>query len=66
MLEALVGILGTAVLGVFGWSFSISNRITKMETKQEDLPKYLDAKFDGLDARLERIERAMNGSLSKH
>lgn len=31
-----------------------------------DLKELIDAKFDGVDQRLHRIERALNGSLHRH
>lgn len=63
MLEAITATLGLAVLGVFGWAFQISNRVTKVETQIEDLPKLINTQFAEVNRRLSRIERGMNGHL---
>ena len=62
-----------AVTGATGWIYNLGNRVTKLETKQEDLPALIEAKFDvvnisldSIGGRLDRIERAMNGTLKGH
>lgn len=65
MLETVLGLMGTAMLGVAAWTFQLGNRVTRIETRQDDLPTLLDAKFDPINQRLARIERALNGVL-KH
>lgn len=72
MLEAATATLGLAVLGIFGWAFQVSNRVSVLETRYEDLVVLINEKFDGLDPkftavtdRLSRIERGMNGHLGK-
>lgn len=65
-LEAITGFIGTACLGSFAWVFQLGNRVTKVETKVEDLPTLINSQFEALDQRLERIERAMNGSLHRY
>lgn len=66
MITALLSILGSgAFLGAFGFIVQLGNRLTKVETKQEDLPDLINSQFSDLSRRLDRIERAMNGAL-KH
>lgn len=57
MLETLLGILGTVMLAVVGWAFQLSNRVTKLEAKEESVKSYLDTKFEEVNRRLDRIER---------
>ncbi len=63
------------LIAVIGWAFSVSNRVTAVETKvngqpqkDDDLKQFikelLDAKFEGLDRRLIRIENNGNGHAS--
>lgn len=64
MLPLITAILGSsAFAGVFGWIFQLGNRVTTVEVKQEDLPTLINTKFDSVNQRLDRIERAMNGHL---
>jgi len=65
MVEALLGILGTTFLAVIGWTIQLGTRVSVTESKYEDLLVLIDSKFEDLDKRLERIERAMNGYLKK-
>lgn len=64
MLEAVVTVLGTALFGVVGWAFQLSNRVSVVEVQRADLEKLINARFDDMARRLGRIERGMNGHLS--
>lgn len=59
----LLSLLSAGLIGAAGFIFSISNRVTKVETKQEDLPTLINTKFEEVNRRLGRIERGMNGHL---
>lgn len=67
MLAAILSVLGTAGFAALGWamqrSVSIGNRVSIIETKQEDLPVLINMRFAEVSRRLDRIERAMNGHL---
>ena len=63
MLETIVGILGTAFLLVVGWTIQLGNRVSVLEKGEEDLTELLNARFDAIDARLDRIDRSLNGYL---
>jgi hypothetical protein len=66
MYSVILAIISSgAFLAVVGWAANIGNRVTKIETRQEDLPALITAKFDAVEQRLDRIERAMNGN-NKH
>jgi hypothetical protein len=80
MTETIIGFLSTALLSFVGWTLakgsSLDSRITVIETQQEtleetiqathdSLKELLEAHFDGMDKRLARIERSMNGHLAK-
>lgn len=61
--EALSAILGTAFFAVFGWAYSLSNRVLVIETSYNGLEGLINSKFEEVNRRLERIESAMNGSI---
>lgn len=75
-LQYFVGALTTVMVAVFSYAVNIGNRTTALETKvdtgfvtqkekDEDLKEFIkglmDAKFDGLNTRLARIEANGNG-----
>ena len=77
MIEAIVGVVGMGVLAIV-WGIRQEGRITvasevlrqrlsdndKYQTQRVDaLKELINTKFDGIDDRLERMERAMNGYL---
>jgi hypothetical protein len=66
MLEAIIGLLGTALLGTLGWAVQLSSEVKIVKTEQEGLKELIEAKFDEVNRRLDRIERAMNGALANH
>lgn len=57
MLEYLIGFLGTALLGVIGWAFQLSSRVSVLEQQHVDLKELINTRFDSVDIRLERIEK---------
>lgn len=66
MVETFLGIFGAAFLGIFGWVFQLGNRVTKIETRQDGLPALIAVQFEAVNQRLDRIERAMNGTFGGH
>jgi hypothetical protein len=52
------------------WSIRLEGRVNTTERLSDqrfsDLEKLLNAKFDAVGDRLERIERTLNGTLTKH
>lgn len=56
----ILSALGTVVIAIFGYAYNLGNRVTKLETRQEDLPTLLKAYFDPVNQRLERIESKMD------
>lgn len=76
MLDTIVGVIGTTVVGIVGWAIQLNSKVAVNAQKNDDLKELITEKFKGLDERndqrdddlnrrLERIERAMNGAL-KH
>lgn len=67
MYNIILGLLSSgAFLAIIGWAANVTTRITKIETKQEDLPELLEAKaeaimakFEAIEDRLERIENGL-------
>lgn len=70
MFTTIVSIIGTAAFAAIGWIFqkgiAVSTRVSVIETRQEDLPDLINARFADVSRRLDRIERAMNGALKGH
>lgn len=67
MLSAIVGILATVLIGVVGWAFNMSNRVSVLEADKVSLRELLDAKLEIIsgqvstaNARLSRIERKLD------
>lgn len=58
----------TALTGII-WGVRLEGRVNAAEAHdhavKEHLKELLDVKFDSLTTRLERIERALNGSLHR-
>lgn len=63
MTDAVVSILGLMFIGVFGWTVQLGNRVSVIETQHADLKELIEREFKGLDKRLDRIERSLNGNL---
>lgn len=76
--NGVTGTLGAAILGIFGWAFTLNSRMSVQETetanlketngaKLDSLKELFETKFDDMDTRLERIERhVLNGSYKGH
>lgn len=63
MLDTVVSILGLMFIGVFGWVIQLGTRISVIEAQHTDLKELIEREFKGLDKRLDRIERSLNGHL---
>lgn len=63
MLDILLGFISTAILAIVGWIFHTNSKVNVTDQKYEDLKELIKALFTGLDKRLERMERSLNGSL---
>ena len=55
----------TLIVGIIVWAVRLEGRINTADQKHLDLKELIEAKFEGLDNRLERIERALNGALRR-
>lgn len=56
MLESIMSIIGTVVIGVIGWSFQLSNKVSVIEAEYEGLQKLITTQFAEVNRRLSRIE----------
>ena len=69
MLTSFYNFLSVCVIGVIGWAFHTSSRISILEQAHKDLKEYLKdlitARFDAQDDRFARIEHVLNGRLTK-
>lgn len=66
MQEVILGLFSAIMLAAFGFVVQVNSKVAKVEAKNEDLVALIEAKFEGLDRRLERIEVACNGYLRDH
>lgn len=64
-MEYVIGFLSTVLVASFGFAFSMNAKVNVLETRHEDLLLLINSKFDGVNQRLDRIERSFNGYL-KH
>ena len=67
MIESIVGILGIATAGSLTWAYNLGTKVATLEKSENDfrdfMDQLLDAKFEPIYQRLDRIERSMNGNL---
>ena len=63
MLSTILGIVSTVTLIIVGWAFQVSSKVNVLDQKHADLTILINFRFDALDARLKRIEQALNGSI---
>lgn len=56
MLETVTSIIGTVVIGIVGWAFQLSNKVSVIEAEYEGLQKLINAQFAEVNRRLGRIE----------
>ena len=54
-MEFIMGILGTAFLGICGWAVSMNSRVSVLEQRHEDLITFLDDRFDMVNANIEGV-----------
>ena len=70
MFETLLGIISTAVIGSIGWLFvshtEVKSSVSVLKQRDEDYTTIMNAQFNSVNQRLDRIERAMNGALKGH
>jgi hypothetical protein len=67
MLEAVVAILGSGLLGIGAWAVHLQSRVSVLEANQESVLEVINSKFDlmnsklaDLTRRLERIENKID------
>ena len=58
-------VFGTTLLGVIIWALRLEGRVNEQDIKHASLKELIETKFDNMDDRLERIERALNGALKR-
>lgn len=60
MLEVIVGLIGTGLLGVIGWGIKLSNRVAVLESLSVTTQKLLEVQLQDIKERLVRIEANMD------
>jgi hypothetical protein len=65
MFEIGVSLVGGAFLAIMGWTIqrasNLGEKVSVLETKQGGLHELIEVKFDEVNRRLDKIEKAMNG-----
>lgn len=56
MLEAIVGIIGTFLLGTIGWAFTLNSRVAVLEADKISLKELLTSQLIDIKERLSHIE----------
>ena len=56
MLETIVGVLATFVLGIGGWAVSLNAKVSVLESRHEDLLTLIASKFDGMSEQLDNLQ----------
>lgn len=62
MIDGLMPAVGF-VIGGLVWGLRLEGRVNTADQRFLDLKELINSQFSGMDRRLERIERAMNGRL---
>lgn len=60
MIEAIVGFIGMALLATIGWAFEVHADVEKLKQRDEDLKEFIEARFETVNTRLDRIEQRLN------
>lgn len=55
-------VVGQVLVGLT-WAIRLEGKVNVQEQRVSDLKELINSRFDGTDARLQRIERTLNGSL---
>ena len=70
--NTFIGILGTATLAIIGYAIALGTRVNVQEQKLIDLKELINVqfealghRFDAINIRLSRIDRALNGRLKE-
>jgi hypothetical protein len=60
MLEAAVGVIGAALLGVIAWAFALGSRVSVLEADKVSLRELIAVQLDAISMRLARIEKILD------
>jgi hypothetical protein len=63
--EFLIGMGVASSAALVSWIVNVSGRVAALEAQFCDIKTLINARFDSSDARLERVERSMNGFLKR-
>ncbi len=62
VVEILVGVLTTVLVPTVAWAANTHSRVNVIDQKTQDNEKLIQVQLVSIDNRLDRIERALNGS----
>lgn len=60
MLNVVVGIIGSALLGVIGWAINLNSRVAVLEADNVSLRELITVQFKEITRRLGRIESKLD------
>lgn len=61
MLSSLLdGLLGIVVMGIIGWAFSISNRVSVLEADKSSIREFIKIQFDDVKRRIKSLENKID------
>lgn len=60
----IIFVIATAI-GSLVWGLRLEGEVKTAKQRHDDLKELIEVRFDATDARLERIEKALNGALCK-
>ena len=67
-MDAITSIITFGLAYVFAaviWGIRLEGRVNVQEQRHTDLRELINTRFDALDTRLERVEKALNGMLKE-
>jgi hypothetical protein len=60
MLEAIITVIGSGLLAVVGWAFTLNGRVAVLEADKVSLKELLDVRLENISMRLARIEAKLD------
>jgi hypothetical protein len=60
MLEAVVSLLGTGLIGVIAWAVTLNSRVAVLEADKITIRELIDVRLVSITERLDRIEKKID------
>lgn len=56
IMNAIIGVIGLAVVGIIGWAFQMGSRVSVVEADQKSLATLINTRFEDVNHRFDRLE----------